>query len=588
MKRSSKIFSFLCLIVFSLVLFKCKKPTENIKVIINTSSLFKAPLLIHFENANSSSTTRLGDFEVKITGKDADLVQMGSGGTEFRASQGFLPLALKAAARPTSSNPLTFNVFAEIKGFAPISKTITIAKDSLLVYNISVIEFSKPADGTAVVENEVILNAGVTTSVVNFSTSTTVTLSEKVAITIPSGTQMQDENKSLINANRLKSNILLYGSSTPSLTSIFPGGLNSLKAVDKNNVSIPGGINFVTAGLFDLSLTAGTTPVLNVSKPIEVNQELENKLINFNSGLTVKAGDKIPLWSLNEETGVWKAEGDAQVVIGTAGKLMAKYTITHLAKWNLAWGWSASTASVMHTLNINLNPSMTPWVGTYDVQLQTANGNYLAGFHTYQPDKEFFQVGKLVNGMAVYTSSPGKYGFSLPYTPNITNAKVVVYDQKDKKIGESQLFNPTTLSDVNVSVSIPVPPAYVDVTANFTGQCSNRNIIAPLTAWIQIYDLTDEDHIYAYVKNGVIDNYNSTGTSSSNDTKVAGSVKLIVGHQYTISSNYNRSNYTSGVFTMAKSDFTLPSTSNNFKAATNYTESTNTLNITGTLTVECN
>lgn len=585
MKRFYHIFLFL--IIFA-QLISCKKPTENIKVIINTSSLFKAPLLIHFQNANSASTTRLGDFEVKITGKDAGLVQMGTGGTNFKAAQGFLPLALRAAARPTSSSPLTFNVYAEIAGFSPISKTISISKDSLLVFNISVIEFSKPAEGTAVAENEAILNAGVTTAVVNFATSTTANLSEKVSVSIPSGTQMQDENKSVINANRLKSNMLLYGSSTPGLASIFPGGLNSLKAVDKNNVPLAGNVNFITAGLLNLSLIAGSTTVVNVSKPIEVSQELENNLVNFNTGAAIKVGDKIPLWSLNEETGVWKVEGEADVIRAASGKLVARYNITDLAKWNLAWSWSAATASIFHNLNINLNPSTTPWVGTYDVQLQTSNGNYLTGFHTYQPDKDFFQVGNMVNGVAVYTTLGGKYGFTLPYVPNITSAKIVVYDQKDKKIAESALFNPTTASNIDLSIAIPIPPEYVDVTANFTGQCTNRNIVAPLTAWVQIHDVTDGSHIYAYVKNGTIDNYNSSGTTSGNDTKVAGSVKLVVGHQYTISSNYGGSNYTSGVFTMAKSDFTLPSTSNNFRAITNYTPSTNVLNISGTLSVECN
>lgn len=573
---AKKLVLLLILAFFVLGLTTCKKPTDNISVIVNTSSLFKAPLLIHFENANSASTRKPGDFKVTITGQDADLVQMGSGGTDFKAAKGFLSLALRAHAKPTPANPLTFNIYAEISGYAPVNRTISITKDTTLVFNIPVLEYSKPADGTSVLEVLTPLNNGSTTAVVNLATATTATLAEKATVTIPAATQLQDASKTLINASQLKTNLLLYGTATAALGKIFPGGFYADNVIDKNGVPITDGLNFVTAGLLSIDMVAGSTTVKNFSKPLEVNQELQNGLINFATGNAVKVGETIPLWSLNEQTGQWKEEGVATVLAGTGGKLVARYQVTHLSSWNLSWTWSASTSALLHQLDIHLLPSVSDWSGVYDVQLQTSNGNYLIGFRNYQAEKDLFQLGKFQNGMVVYSAVPGKYGFGLPYVPNINAAKVVVFDQKGAKLGESTLFNPTTASVINVNVNIPRPPEYVGATANFTATCTSMNIVAPLNTWIDIYDVTDKVYTYVYLKNG----------SFSNNE--GGVVKLIVGHQYTISSNYNGTLYTTSTFTASKSNFNIPSGSNNLTASVSYNATTNTFEIKGNIDISCN
>src|SRR4051812_9056025 len=92
----------------------CKNPADDINLVVNTASVFKAPVLVHFTNANTTSTTAPSDFSVVISGKDAALVQMGSGETDFKALHGFLPLALKASAAPSNANPITFNIYAEV------------------------------------------------------------------------------------------------------------------------------------------------------------------------------------------------------------------------------------------------------------------------------------------------------------------------------------------------------------------------------------------------------------------------------------------------------------------------------------------
>src|SRR5690606_21029307 len=118
----------------------------------------------------------IGDFAITISGKDASLVQMGTGGTDFKVSQGIIPLALRAQAKPTASNPLTFVINAEIPGFEPINKTITVTNDSSLVFVVPAFDFVKRVNGTAFSTMESNLNAGVTTGIINLNTSTTTTM----------------------------------------------------------------------------------------------------------------------------------------------------------------------------------------------------------------------------------------------------------------------------------------------------------------------------------------------------------------------------------------------------------------------------
>ncbi len=91
------------LLVFAIA--GCKKPNDHISLNVNESTLTKAPVMIHFVNANLSSTVQPGDFNVTISGKDAGLVQMDGGTTSnFQTSHGFLPLSLISTAAPSATS----------------------------------------------------------------------------------------------------------------------------------------------------------------------------------------------------------------------------------------------------------------------------------------------------------------------------------------------------------------------------------------------------------------------------------------------------------------------------------------------------
>ncbi len=560
---------FIAVIFSALIYAGCKKPTEGLEVAITTASLFESPVVVNFENANAKSTVPLGDFPVIISGKDAGLVQMGSGGTNFKASGGLLALALKQGVKATATSPVVFNVYAEIPGYAPVTRTITVISDSLSVYNVKALEYASPADGTSVVQTQTALNAG-TSALVAIATPTSPTLAEVSNIIIPAGTQMLDANNNVINGTTLKSNVVHYGTGSPTVAAAFPGGLSPTNVLDQNGAAIPGGVNFVTAGLLSIDMSVGGVPVKKFSKPLAIEQGVAPDLINFETGNPVKAGETIPLWSLNEQTGQWRAEGTATIT-EVGGKLVAKYTISHLSSWNLDWSY-AGYSNVYKALKINLVPGRQPFVGEYEVQLQTANGGYLAGFHNYKPHVDFFQEGYGFGNNIRYNTIKDRYGFGI-FVPNINRAKVVVYATNGTIVGQSAIFDPVNAGAINVNVNNPPASEFVNLKVDVKAKCSNKNIMSPVTATIILQNKTQPYKEYIYLEDGVI--YGQPRI-------------LLVGHQYEVTTTFNGVVYKSGTFVAGKTSIDIPTGSSGFVASTSYDQTSNTITVKGSFSMVCN
>jgi len=577
----------LCALLFVVLLANCKDPSEGVIVNVNTSTLFKAPFLVRFENANPNSTSRIGDFPITITGKDAELVHMGTGGTDFKAAQGNLPLALRSTAHPTDANPVTFTINAQIPGHEPIAKNVVLTSDSALVYVIAAFDSTNPAEGTSITNAEANLKSGVTTAAVKLSTSTTTKLNETATITIPSGTEVRDATNKLITADALRAIVTFYGNSTPALNVAFPNGRTTQNATDKEGDIIPYGVNYVPAGVVKIDMYAGKSKVAYFSKPIEINQELPTGLINYETKAVVKLGEAIPLWLSFNQNGTYQLQKtSATVVAGPTGKLTAKYAITAAAINNLSWGYTIAPEPINSSLELILNPSHTPFTGNYTLNALNANNTYLFVVENYQPQIQFYQQGRIDNANTVYTTVRGKYGYLFPSIPNTTSMKFVVYSEAGKKVGETNLVNPLTTHNLTMAIDnspviIPEPPKppapieYIKVKANFIGKCTNVNLTSPINIWVTITDKTDNSANYLYIKNGVIDN-------------ATNSIQLIIDREYTLSTTYNGQNYNSSSFKVGKADQVLKTGANNFTANFIYNSATNSLDLNGIVSQECN
>lgn len=79
----------------------------------------------------------------------------------------------------------------------------------------------------------------------------------------------------------------------------------------------------------ELQLAEGETAVIDM--PIYIT--------TYPDGSAVEIGDEIPLWSLNEETGIWEQEGVGEVIAKPASPtgLAMRAEVSHFTWWNTDW-----------------------------------------------------------------------------------------------------------------------------------------------------------------------------------------------------------------------------------------------------------
>lgn len=88
----------------------------------------------------------------------------------------------------------------------------------------------------------------------------------------------------------------------------------------------------------------------------------------YQDGSDIQAGDVIPLWSLNEVTGIWEQEGTGTVVASTSSPtgLAMQATVSHFTWWNCDVTMNAAKA------NITVSGSSA---GTANIQATVSNCN---------------------------------------------------------------------------------------------------------------------------------------------------------------------------------------------------------------------
>jgi len=392
MKKMKKIVLLTLLSAFGLLAMwgvnSCSKFDNNALNTSVNSNIYLAPALIKFRNANTSSPIQfLGDslnnysFNCTITGPGAQYVVASDGSSltaeygenSFRTSNGVLALALVPNSIPSKSNPITFSINASFREklymsgkFAPISTSITITDTVVTVINVDVLELDRLVDGVAVTPNvNATLSAGTTTSDIIIPTTTNATMTEKATISIPTGTELKNAAGAVINASLATTNIVQYGAGSTTAAGVFPGSLEPKNVIGPDNKPIAGGVNFVSAGLLSINMVANDQLVKSFSKPLDVKMEIKSALNNFETDQPVKAGDSIPVWSLDETTGQWKYESKAAVTMNlSSNKLEANFKATHLSAWNLDWGWSMFGGYNTNNKPLKVNVSITDktWV----------------------------------------------------------------------------------------------------------------------------------------------------------------------------------------------------------------------------------
>ena len=109
----------------------------------------------------------------------------------------------------------------------------------------------------------------------------------------------------------------------------FPG---AYEGIPQGGIRAP----IVSFGAADFEVTQGGT-VLRIAPGATATIEIPLYATRNQDGSPVAVGQRIPLWSLDAQTGIWRQEGEAEVVAsaGSPTGLSGRATVSHFSPWNL-------------------------------------------------------------------------------------------------------------------------------------------------------------------------------------------------------------------------------------------------------------
>lgn len=126
--------SFVILLLLSVL--ACKKPTENIKLVVDTDIL-KYTAFIRVTDA--ATGTIPANAQITISGPAASNIYELSGKKNFNLVQGVVTIGLGPALTPTSTNPVSCTATITANGYTTATRTITFTADkSQQVVNIQI------------------------------------------------------------------------------------------------------------------------------------------------------------------------------------------------------------------------------------------------------------------------------------------------------------------------------------------------------------------------------------------------------------------------------------------------------------------
>lgn len=115
------------LLVLLLLPLACKKPTENLKIVVDTN-VIKYTALIHVTDASNANVV-LKSGTLSVSGDNAGDIYEISGNKQFNITNGVITIGPGPAAVPVADNPETYTVQIKIAGYNTVSKSITFTAD---------------------------------------------------------------------------------------------------------------------------------------------------------------------------------------------------------------------------------------------------------------------------------------------------------------------------------------------------------------------------------------------------------------------------------------------------------------------------
>lgn len=332
--------ALLALLLFLLIYYFCCGDKGGSRIVIKEP--IKAPHGIAFIDVNGAYNNVQ---KVKVTLIDPEKMVVSSNGVSFGSvdvTGGVMSIGLSSKASFSVEKPYRFFIRAEAEGYMTNIRTVMITEDAPNFIPVFMTKLDDlPPSGLAA-------SVGSIANVVDGILQQPDTLraiprgdpGSMMTIAMPKGVQFLCGGKPVEAKGPLSFRLLQGMPRDSNANRVFPGGFTVSDAFDENggalaDPSSPG--FFTTAGWFTMEMNIGNSGVDGFSEPLVAEMPIDKNMINPETNALVKPGDKLPLWSMDDRTGIWKREETLSVEETTGGGLKIRFPVRHLSTFNADW-----------------------------------------------------------------------------------------------------------------------------------------------------------------------------------------------------------------------------------------------------------
>ncbi len=339
LKRSPLLWLLLLISLILVLIYKfC--PEKKIGPLVVNNGPIVAPHAVSFLDVNGGASNVQ---KVKVTLIDSAGMVVSSNGVKLSSLEvngGVMSIGLDPKANFSAKNPYRFFIRAEAVGYMPNIRPVVVTENVPNYIPIYLLNLEgPPPSGVASASNSIAaVSNGMVQGEQQIMTNRFVQ-GEVPPLTIRmlEGTQMLCDGKPVEAKGPLEYRLMFGIPRDSNANRVFPGGFEVTDAVDEkgNRLAWPAEPSFfTTAGWFSMEMNIGTAGVNGFSKPLEVTMPIRKGTVNPADQKPVDIGSVIPLWSVDERTGVWKKEGQISVEQGSDG-LVGRFSVSHLSTYNI-------------------------------------------------------------------------------------------------------------------------------------------------------------------------------------------------------------------------------------------------------------
>jgi len=321
----------------------CEAPdldTDDLQMSLNLD-IFKTLVDINFYDANTKEPIGFNDntqIALNILGQDKNLAVDFDGNIlhSMEATDHMMFYIDPYTKEVTGEDPIRMHLAIEADGYLSTTHNVIITHEGPKFYEVYLFKKEDPGAGVVVYD---LKEDAVSNGVVAVDTEIK-TDHEEVIMEITGGTQLLTKDGEPLEGE-LSIEVAYFNPQEPGVEEAFPGG--SEPTVSLADGTVQDG-SFISISFASIVITDEQgRRAENFSQEVALQLAIPEGSMNPDTGEEIKAGDIVPLWSYNDETGVWKWEED--VVVGpemkSDGRLVAKAMIKHLSWWNLDFFWNS-------------------------------------------------------------------------------------------------------------------------------------------------------------------------------------------------------------------------------------------------------